>query len=127
MLSKVEKDGKAELARFIREQSKNGVELAEACLAIARGDARDSRGRGPTMKDRLEAIKICTDRGWGLPGRDDAVQGSENVIVQINFQAPLDDAQVDAIPMLASSGVKAALRAGRVQRVDVVEGEFTDA
>lgn len=64
-------------ASFIREHTRDGEELAELVLRIARGERLEGERRRPSLRMRLEAISWLADRGFGRPrqaielGRDE--------------------------------------------------------
>lgn len=74
----------AGLKALIQESTRDGAELVEIMLSVARGQAMKvqgrRRGRTPRISERMEAIKYLTDRGWGrVPQEDGAPDWPENV------------------------------------------------
>lgn len=60
----------AGFARRIRELTRNGEELVEFALKVLRGEIStlDTKGEGvvlPNFKERIEALKWLSERGWG--------------------------------------------------------------
>jgi hypothetical protein len=61
------------LARLVREQTKQGLELVEFNLSVLRGEVEvkvatkggDVVEVGPSVGDRLAASRWLADRGWG--------------------------------------------------------------
>lgn len=104
-----------ELARYIRDKTLGGKELADICLTIARDDDADARVR-------LHAIEWLGDRGIGKPVQAVDLQFSSDVQVAA---APIDwphvplERRIEILRMLDEIG---AITAGG----PAADDEFTE-
>lgn len=55
------------LAEYIREKTRNGEELVDLYVSIARGTKLDGTKRAPTTQDRAYAAGWLVDRAFGRP------------------------------------------------------------
>lgn len=81
-----------ELGRYIREQTKDGKELADICLKIARDDEEESRVR-------MLAIEWLGDRGIGKSVQPVELAGDVTVSQPLDMAA-LTDEQLRALSVL---------------------------
>lgn len=68
------------LADWIKENTSDGVELADFYLSIMRMGPKDARNAGVFMSHKLQAANYLVERGWGKPKGDD----DEKKQIQIN-------------------------------------------
>jgi hypothetical protein len=78
--------GYRELLTLVREATHDGRTLVDFLVQVAEG--KPVMGRKPTLADRMRAIEILLDRGWGKAiQRIDADQSPVTVIVTDGWKA----------------------------------------
>lgn len=82
--------GGAGLAAYIREQTKDGVELVALHLDVLRGTAEGDvmteggvRSIGPSIKDRQASAAWLADRGFGKAAEQLEVSGEGGLVVRV--------------------------------------------
>lgn len=108
--------GTRELSHLVLEATNHGTELVDTLVAISRGtlpeilDGKETKE--VTVKDRLRAVEMLLDRGYGKPPGTLEVSGNLNV----NHLAGMTFEELEA----RSRKIEALLEAG------VVDGEVVE-
>lgn len=71
---------------YIREQTQDGLELANILLKIA-------RAKKTSAADRIKAVQVLGDRGWGKPPQSVALTDPNGA--PVTFTLKLDDRDRD--------------------------------
>jgi len=78
--------GSRELLTLVREATHDGRTLVDFLVQVAEG--KPVLGRKPTLADRMRAIEMLLDRGWGKAiQRIDADQSPVTVVVTDGWKA----------------------------------------